>query len=153
MTSSHYDVTATTIAPPAVVWRLLLDARTWPQWTPIDELVVERSTNLGPDNGSTQVGSIRAFRVGEGVTGERVTELVEEQRFSYEDAFIDAMRDYQASIELTPTPTGTSIHWHGTYTPAPGLESVLPDYLRDFMRQMADGLATHAAELTEPTDT
>lgn len=149
--TDNYDVTAETTAPAHVIWRLLTDARTWPHWTPIDELVIEQSAGLGGDNGSCHVGSIRAFRMGNGVAAERVTELIENQKMSYEDSFNESMHDYHASIELTPTGTGTRIHWHGTYTTTPGLETVLPDYLRDFMQTMANGLATHAAKLDRTT--
>ena len=64
----NYDATATTTAPPAVVWRLLVDARTWPTWATVDSLVTERSSDLDP-NGRDPVGAVRAFRTGRIVTG------------------------------------------------------------------------------------
>jgi uncharacterized protein YndB with AHSA1/START domain len=142
-----YDVTATCSASPERIWSLLLDARTWPLWSPVDELVLDRSSGLGADHAATTVGSVRAFRTGEVVTGERVTELVEHRRLSYEDAFNAAMHDYRATVELTPVAAGTAIRWHGTYATAPELAEVLPPHLQDFMQQMADGLAAHAARL------
>jgi hypothetical protein len=38
----NYDVTATSTASPVVVWRRLLDARTWPVWSAVDSLDVDR---------------------------------------------------------------------------------------------------------------
>jgi hypothetical protein len=38
------------------------------------------------------------------VTGERLTELVEDRRLSYEDAFNVALKDYRAVVELEPAP-------------------------------------------------
>lgn len=140
----EYDVTATTAAPPELVWRLLADARTWPVWSKVDALDAERSEGL---TGDDPVGSVRAFRTGRTVTGERITEKVENRLLAYEDAFNASMRDYRARIELTPTPDGgTSIHWHGRYRTGLLMGWVMPRYLRKFMRGMAEGLARHAEE-------
>jgi len=107
-----YDANAISTAPPAVVWRLLVDARTWPIWSAVDSLVVERSSGLDPD-GHDLVGAVRAFRTGRTVTGERLTGLVEEKQLTYEDAFNPTIRNYRAVIDLTPTSDGgTAIHWH-----------------------------------------
>ena len=140
-----YDVTATSTAPSAAVWRLLVDARTWPTWSAVDALVPERSSGLDPD-GRDAVGAIRAFRTGRMVTGERLTGLVEEKQLTYADAFNWALRDYRAVIDLTPTADGgTVIHWHGRYSARWGLGPLLNGVMRRTMRQMADGLAAHAA--------
>ncbi|MBN6038218.1 SRPBCC family protein [Amycolatopsis sp. 195334CR] len=143
-----YDATAATTAPPAVVWRLLADARTWPTWSAVDELVLDRSSGLDPD-GHDPVGAVRAFRTGKTVTGERVTGLVEEKQLTYEDAFNSTIHDYRAVVDLTPTPDGgTLIHWHGTYSARTGLGWLMQGVMRRVMQRMADGLATHAAEIT-----
>ncbi|WP_309114284.1 SRPBCC family protein [Saccharothrix sp.] len=144
-----YNATATSTAPPAVVWHLLVDARTWPVWSTVDSLVVERSSGLGAD-GRDPVGAVRAFRSGRTVTGERLTGLVEEERLTYEDAFNSAIHDYRATIDLAPTPDGgTTIHWHGTYKARWGLGWLMKRVMPRVMQQMADGLASHASTLTE----
>ncbi|ALG11056.1 SRPBCC family protein [Kibdelosporangium phytohabitans] len=141
----NYDVTATSTASPAVVWRLLLDARTWPVWSAVDELVLDRSSGLDPD-GRDPVGAVRAFRTGKTVTGERLTGLVEEKRMTYEDAFNKAIHDYDATIELTPTSDGgTLIRWHGTYATRWGMGLLMRGVMGRVMQQMVDGLASHAA--------
>ncbi|MGA6167006.1 SRPBCC family protein [Amycolatopsis magusensis] len=140
-----YDVTAISAAPPAAVWRLLADARTWPAWSTVDELVIERSSGLDPD-GRDPVGAIRAFRTGRTVTGERLTGLVEEKQLTYEDAFNWALHDYRAVVDLMPTTEGgTFIHWHGTYATRRGLGRLMQGVLQRTMQRMADGLAGHAA--------
>jgi uncharacterized protein YndB with AHSA1/START domain len=96
-----YDVTAVSTASPAVVWRLLVDARTRPTWSPVDSLVTDRSS--GPDpGGEDQVGAVRAFRTGWMVTGERLTGLVENEHLTYEDAFNWAIRNYGRSSTWRP---------------------------------------------------
>ena len=142
---SHYDVTATSAAPPAAVWRLLVDARTWPDWSTVTGLDTERSSGLDPD-GHDPVGAVRAFRTGPMVTGERLTGLVEEKQLTYADSFNWALRDYRAVIDLTPTAEGgTVIHWYGTYTARWGLGRLLDRSMRSTMRRMAEGLAAYAA--------
>jgi len=92
----RYRVSATSSAPVDAVWGLLIDGRSWPRWSSgLDELVEERSSGLDP-RGRDGVGAVRAFRTGRVVTGERLTELVQCRRLSYEDAFNFAMKDYQA---------------------------------------------------------
>ena len=85
----NYNVTATSEASPAVVWRLLLDARSWPVWSAVDSLDTERCTGLDPE-GRDAIGAVRAFRTGWMVTGERLTGLDEEKQLTYEDAFTSA---------------------------------------------------------------
>lgn len=143
-----YDVHATSAAPPSAVWDLLVHPRTWPAWAPLEELVEERS-ELRPD-GTREIGQVQAFRVGDGVNGERLTELVPEQRMSYEDAFNNSLHDYRASVELTPSGSGTEIHWHGTYRTRPELDEFMPDFLQGYMQQMADGLAAYAVNTAPP---
>jgi uncharacterized protein YndB with AHSA1/START domain len=102
----HYRVSATTSAPVATVWGLLIDGRSWPQWSSgLDELVEARSTGLDP-GGRDTVGTVRAFRTGRVVTGERLTELVGGRRIAYEDAFNFSIKDYRAVVDLEPTAAG-----------------------------------------------
>ncbi|MGI5128772.1 SRPBCC family protein [Pseudonocardia sp. CA-107938] len=141
----RYHVSSTSSAPVEVVWGLLVDGRSWPRWASgLDELVQERSSGLGAQGGDG-VGAVRAFRTGRVVTGERLTELVEQRRLSYEDAFNHAMKDYRAVVELEPTPTGgTVIDWRGTWRMVPGIGWILPFVLPRVMQRMADDLAAYA---------
>ncbi|MFE3183329.1 SRPBCC family protein [Streptomyces violascens] len=141
-----YDVTVTTSASPDSVWKLLVDAASWPLWSKVDSLDTERSTGLDP-GGDDGVGAVRAFRTGRRVTGERLTEKVEQRLLAYEDAFNPSMRNYHARIELEPTSdSGTVIHWYGAYETSWALRWILPRYLQKFMQGMAEGLARFAEE-------
>lgn len=145
MIQQFYDVTAESAAPPAAVWALLLDAHSWPVWSRVDALERTRSTGLSAD-GRDGVGAVRAFRTGKVVTEERITALEPERRFAYEGAENPRLTDYRAAIELTELPGGgTRIRWHGTYSARFGMRWFLKRYLQDFMRDMATGLAEHAA--------
>jgi hypothetical protein len=145
-----YDVSAISKAPSSVVWRLLLDARSWPVWSTVDSLEVERSSGLDPD-GRDAVGAVRAFRTGRMVTGERLTGTDEEKRLTYEDAFNPVLHDYRAVIELTPTEEGgTSIRWRGDYATRWYMGWLMDRTMKRVMQQMADGLASYAATAGEP---
>ena len=120
------------------------DARTWPEWSPIDALDPVRSSGLDPD-GRDPVGAVRAFRTGRTVSGERIVGLDEGRRLSYEDAFNPVLRDYRAEVELRPDPAGgTVVHWRGSYRGRRGMGPFLQGYLRRFMQEMVDGLAARA---------
>ncbi|MFF5482073.1 SRPBCC family protein [Streptomyces sp. NPDC012935] len=142
----HYDVTVTTSASPEIVWRLLVDATTWPVWSKVDSLDTTRSHGLDP-GGDDGIGAVRAFRTGRTVTGERLTEKVEQRLLAYEDAFNPSLHNYRARIELEPTSSdGTIIHWYGEYETNRLLRWVMPRYLQKFMQDMAAGLARYAEE-------
>ncbi|MFE4174080.1 SRPBCC family protein [Streptomyces sp. NPDC056909] len=139
-----YDVTAISKVPSSKVWELLLDARSWPRWGTVDELVLERSENISPDRRDT-VGAVRAFRTGRVVTSERITELRPQQLFAYEDAGNPFMRNYSARILLDDrSGGGTEIRWCGEYEVAFGTHFILRPQLTRTMRRMVTGLAEAA---------
>ncbi|MEU5579207.1 SRPBCC family protein [Streptomyces huasconensis] len=141
-----YYVTVTTGASPETVWKLLVDAASWPVWSKVDSLDTARSVGLDP-GGDDGVGAVRAFRTGRNVTGERLTEKVEYRLLAYEDAFNATMRNYRARIELEPTGgSGTVIRWSGEYETSLLLRWFMPRYLQKFMQGMAEGLARYAEE-------
>jgi hypothetical protein len=140
-----YDVTAESAASPAAIWALLLDPRSWPAWSRIDALETTQSAGLSPD-GRDGVGAVRAFRTGKVVTKERITALEPERRFAYEGVENPQLSGYRAAVELVGLPGGgTRIRWHGTYSARWGMRWFLQRYLSRFMRDMATGLADHAA--------
>ncbi|WP_394618774.1 SRPBCC family protein [Lentzea sp. JNUCC 0626] len=143
---SDYDVTAESAASPSAVWTLLLDARSWPSWTPIDALEIGQSEGLSPD-GRDGVGATRAFRTGDVVTKERITALDPERVFGYEGVENPFLSDYRATIELQESDGGTRIHWRGEYVVAEEMREAFPAYLQEFMQGMANGLAEHSAKM------
>ncbi|MFB6982313.1 SRPBCC family protein [Streptomyces scopuliridis] len=135
----------TTSASPETVWKLLVDAASWPLWSKVDSLDTTRSVGLNP--GGDGVGVVRAFRTGRVVSGERLTEKVERRLLAYEDAFNSSIHNYHARIELKPTASsGTVIHWYGKYETSWLLRWIMPRYLQKFMQGMVEGLARYAEE-------
>ncbi|MFE6613336.1 SRPBCC family protein [Amycolatopsis sp. NPDC057786] len=140
-----YDVLAESAAPPAVVWALLLDPRTWSAWSRAGELDVSSSSGLSPD-GRDGVGAIRVFRSGKAVVRERITSLTPGRRFAYEGLESPHMADHQATIDLHEVPGGgTRIRWQGTYS-ARGMGRWSSEgHVQRTMSKVATGLAEYAS--------
>lgn len=142
MAQQEIDVTATSPAPPAAVWRLLGDSATWPQWAAIDAHAEERAATA-PDG----TGEIRVFTTGRVKVREEIVARVPERRLSYALLSGLPVRDYRADIDLTPTADGgSSIRWHTTFaSKVPGLGGILRRALEKATRGFVAGLAEHAA--------
>lgn len=141
MVDSSYDVTAESSGSPSRLWSLLIDARSWPRWSVVDSLVRERSANISPE-GRDEVGAVRAFRVGDIVTSERIVALEPFHRFAYEDAENPYLRNYRAEVLLGERPGGGSvIRWRGSYEAPDGHHLELREAMDGTMRQMVEGLA------------
>jgi uncharacterized protein YndB with AHSA1/START domain len=134
------DIHGTTEAEAAEVWRLLGDSSTWPAWTPIESVVLERP------GGADGVGEIRTFTTGRYRVREEIVERQPERRLGYELLSGLPVRDYRANIDLTPRRQGTEIHWHTTFTAKiPGSGWLYRWALAKRTQQFVDGLARHAA--------
>jgi hypothetical protein len=96
---------------PAEIYALLRDGSTWPTWSPIDKFVLEQAGSPEPES----VGAIRNLHTGRYTMRERVAELVQDKRFSYELLGGLPLRDYRADVDLSAADGGTDIHWHTTF--------------------------------------
>ena len=118
-----------------------MDPTSWPDWSPIDELVGYEPGKSG-ENG---VGSIRTFRTGRAVTSERITEIVPDCRFAYEGVKNFVLKDYRAAIDLEPDRSGgTIIRWHATFRTRRGLNRLMCRYMNRFQAGMVSGFCTAA---------
>jgi hypothetical protein len=138
----RYEVTARSQAEPATVYDVLLRTATWPSWSPIDSVEVQ-----GDPAERQRVGDLRTFRTGRAVSPERITELVADRKFGYNNEGV-LFRSYDAAIELAPAPGGgTDIRWSADFTPKlPLTGGFWRWYLTRFMKRMADGLAAYASQ-------
>jgi hypothetical protein len=140
-----YAVTSHSQANAAGVFALLVDASTWPAWSPVDTAEVEGGNDHA---GPQQVGDTRVFRTGRAVSRERITGLVPGRRFSYETVGGQFFRAYHGVVELAEAPPGgTDITWSATFEPKLPLSGHFWSwYLTRFQQRMADGLARHASQ-------
>jgi hypothetical protein len=129
-------------ASPAAIYRLLKDGRTWVHWSDLDECLPE---GLGA-SAEEQVGTVRASRRGRTRGWDRITELVPDRRLGYEHVKGLPVLDYVASVELVPSPSGTTIVWEASFAPRwPGTGGLLRRGVERFLGSCARGLAQHAS--------
>jgi uncharacterized protein YndB with AHSA1/START domain len=144
MASQQVDETATTPASPDVVYRLLRDGATWPQWSPIDSFELERAAEDEPEG----LGAIRVFRTGRYVLHEEIVELVPKRRFSYALRSGIPVRGYRADVDLEPEGEGTKIRWRTSFDPkVPGTGWLIRRRVAGITERFVRGLAAHAAAL------
>jgi Polyketide cyclase / dehydrase and lipid transport len=135
------EAKTTTTADPGHVYALLRDGSTWPSWSPIDSLELEREAADEPEG----VGAIRVLRTGRYTMREEIVELVPERRFSYALLSGLPVRDYRADVDLEPNGKGTAITWHTSFTPRiPGTGWLIRRRLTGIFEQFVQGLARRA---------
>lgn len=139
--AQRIDIRKTTEAEPAAVWRLLGDSYTWPTWTPIESVVLDRHGD------AAGLGEVRTFKTGRVRLREQIIERQAERGLSYKLVSGLALRRYHVDIDLTPQPEGTEIRWHTTLTAMiPGLGWLYRRSLRKVTQQFVDGLAKCSAD-------
>jgi hypothetical protein len=145
----HIDVDAITAAPASVVYALLVDSTTWPAWSPMDSVEIERPGATAPGG----VGSIRVNRKARTVGRDEIVELVADERFVYRSLSGVPVRDYVGEVTLEPTADGgTRIRWQSSFFPKTrGTGWLLQRTLTKFLRDCVQGLAAAAdnEELSE----
>jgi uncharacterized protein YndB with AHSA1/START domain len=137
------NVTATTSAAPEVVYGLLADGSTWPAWSVIESVELEREGDPPPEG----VGAIRVNKRGRTTGRDEILELVPNRRLKYATLSGLPFRDYVGEVDLTPTTEGgTTIHWHSSFFPkTPGTGWIMERGIRRFLGQCVAGLAEYAA--------
>lgn len=111
MTQLHVEADGTTNAPPAVVWALIADATGYALWGPWDASGYENPGDDSPHG----VGAVRWLHYGRTTTIERVVDVEEGRRLDYSVERGIPVRNYRASVTLTPAGEGTRIHWAATW--------------------------------------
>lgn len=139
MARRQIEVEAHSEAPRARLFGLLADPASWPAWSPLDRVEIEREGEPPPDG----VGAIRVNTRWRVVGRDEVTELVEGERFGYRSLSGLPVRDYRAAVELGDAGAGgTRIVWRASFEPKlPGSGPILAIGLTRFLQSCADGLA------------
>jgi hypothetical protein len=141
MAQNRVDVRVPTSAAPRDLYPLLRDGASWPVWSPIDSFELRRPADDEPEG----LGAIRVFRTGRHTTVERIVELVQDRRLSYEQVSGLPLRGYRADIDLETDGDTTYIHWHSAFRPkVPGTGWLYARALTTFIRRCAEGLDRYA---------
>ncbi len=134
---------ATSTADPATVFSLLREGATWPSWSPIESVELERQGADEPEG----VGAVRVLRRGRVEGRDTIAELVPDRRFVYTHVSSLPVRDYRGEIDLEPTGEGTAIRWVSSFEPKiPGTGRLIRRGIDGFIAEMTNGLAEGAAK-------
>ncbi|OLF15240.1 SRPBCC family protein [Actinophytocola xanthii] len=135
------EKTAPSTAAPGQVYRLLRDGSTWPAWSRIDAVELEREG----DGEREGVGAIRVLTSGRVRGRDRITGFEPDRQFRYVHLEGLPVRDYEARIDLAPVDGGTEITWHVTFDAKyPGTGWLVRRSLDGFIRDNVNGLAEYA---------
>lgn len=146
--SQIIDQTATTSASADIVYALLRDGASWPEWSPLGSFELERAAEDEPEG----LGAIRVFRTGRVTNREEIVELVPGRRFSYKLLSGLAISGYRADVDLEPTEGGTVIRWRSSFDPKlPGTGWLYRRQLSRFIERTVRGLAAQAAAIDRGT--
>src|SRR5207244_2468181 len=107
-------ITGHTEAAPEVVYGLLADGTTWPEWSPIETFALERAGDPPPEG----PGAIRVFTKGRTTGRDEVLAFEPGRRLEYASRSQLPVRDYVGEIVLERSASGgTDIDWHATFSP------------------------------------
>ena len=99
------DLEVQSTAGVAEVFALLADGTTWPRWSPLESVELERTGEPPPEG----VGAIRVNRRGRTTGRDQIVEVVPGRRFAYVSLSGVPVRDYKArSTSSRPQPGRSS---------------------------------------------
>jgi hypothetical protein len=134
------DISATSSAPPEVIFEHLARAEAWEVWGPFPGFVRSVRARAGePDpNG---VGAVRKI----GPAREEVVAYEPPTRYSYTMLAGFPMNAYRSDVTLEPQDGGTAIRWQGRFEPkVPGTGPLARIVLTVLLGKLARGVAQHA---------
>jgi uncharacterized protein YndB with AHSA1/START domain len=136
------EVVQTADAPPEVVFGLIADPATWPDWAGVESAELERP---GRDD-RFGVGAIRRMRRGRTTGREEVVRFEEPTAFSYVLLSGLPVRDYRGDVTLARVDGGTRITWRSTFrVKVPFTGALARRGLRRFLDGIVHDLADHVA--------
>lgn len=136
-------------AKPSVVYRLLRDGATWPEWSSIKTFELEREGDGEPEG----VGAVRVFVNGRIRGRDEITGFAQDRQFRYNHLDGLPVRDYRGVVDLVPDESGTDISWTVSFSAKyAGTGWLLRPVIARFLQQVVSGLATYAATAPSPDD-
>ena len=117
MSKLHVEAEQTTQAAPEIVWALVSDATTYPQWGPWRKADYRSLGGLSPHGKGAvyRLQSSRRYGLRYPVSVERILDAEEGRRLAYTVVKGIPVRNYRAEITLTPAADGTRIRWAATW--------------------------------------
>ena len=136
------DIEVHSRADAATIYGLLTDASSWPRWTSMESVEIERS---GDADG---LDEIRVNHRGRVTGRDQVVELIPNRRYAYVALSGLPIKDYRGQVDLEPTTDGTTIHWRSSFFPKyPGMGRMLERGIGKFLDECAHGLARCAESI------
>jgi uncharacterized membrane protein len=144
---SHHiiEASAHSSASREAVWALLRDIETWQDWGTWSSTTVHQPA---PGEDPQGVGVVRRLRQAPVTNLERVTELVPNERLSYELVEGLPFENYRATVQLSEAPGGgTDINWRAEFDVTAKVRgNVSRKLLERFYPQIVEKLARGAEQ-------
>jgi uncharacterized membrane protein len=144
---SHHiiEASAHSNASREAVWALLRDIETWQDWGTWSSTTVHQPA---PGEDPQGVGVVRRLRQAPVTNLERVTELVPNERLSYELVEGLPFENYRATVQLSEAPGGgTDINWRAEFDVTAKVRgNVSRKLLERFYPQIVEKLARGAEQ-------
>ena len=143
MDKLHVEAEQTAQAAPAIVWALVSNATTYPQWGPWAEAGYKRPGDAAPGGPGAVYWLRSSHRYGlrRPVTVEQILDAEEGRRLVYTVIGSIPVRNYRAEITLAPVAGGTRIRWAASWDRTPAgrlvqrsLRGLYPQIVADLAR-------------------
>jgi hypothetical protein len=117
MDKLHVEAEQTAQAAPAIVWALVSNAMTYPQWGPWSEVGYRRQGDASPRGPGAVYWLRSSHRYGlrRPVSVEKILDAEEGRRLAYTVIGGIPVRNYRAEVTLAPAPGGTRIRWAASW--------------------------------------
>lgn len=111
-----FEVTRTSTAPPATLFRLVADGGNWSKWA--KPIVLQSSWARQGDPAPGGVGAVRKIGMWPLLVQEETVEYEQDRRHAYKlVAPPSPAKDYFGEVTLTPNSSGgTDLRWTGSFT-------------------------------------
>ena len=110
-----FEITRTSSAPAATLFRLVADGANWSRWA--RPIVMHSSWAREGDPAPGGIGAIRKVGMWPVYVQEETVEYEQDRRHAYKLVGASPAKDYAGEVVLTPNASGgTDIRWTGSFT-------------------------------------
>jgi uncharacterized protein YndB with AHSA1/START domain len=140
-----FEVTRTSSAPPAVLFRLETDGAGWSKWA--GPTIVQSSWERQGDPAPAGLGAIRKVGMWPVLMREETIEYEQDRRHVYTFVGRGPAKDYRAEVSFTPNAAGgTELKWTGSFSDGaiPGTGPVVLTIMRNAIQGVSKRLVEAA---------